>query len=283
MTCTRLLRRTAGGITLALVNAAALTAQTVRDTAATDTTRRLQTLFTVKDVALAAGFAGLTVAMFPVDRSIAQRLENQNSKANRFFDNSATGFELISTPGAYIIGPALYAFGRVAHHPDIEDLGWHGTEAVVVATGITGVLKGVLGRARPFVSADTNPRDFKFGKGFSSEDRTSFPSGHTTVAFAAASSVTSEAQRIWPGHTWIVAPVMYGGATLVGLSRMYHNKHWASDVVLGAGIGTFSGIKVVRYSHAHPDNFIDRVILKTSIAPDGHGGGIVAWTLPLPQ
>jgi membrane-associated phospholipid phosphatase len=221
--------------------------------------------------------------MFPADRSIAQRLENQNSKANKFFDKSATGLELISTPGAYIVGPALYAFGRFTHHPDIEDLGWHGTEAVVLATGVTGLLKGVLSRSRPYVSADTNPRDFKFGKGFSGEDRASFPSGHTTVAFAAASSVTSEAQRIWPGHTWIVAPVMYGGASLVGLSRMYHNKHWASDVVLGAAVGTFSGIKVVRYSHAHPDNGIDRVLLKTSIAPDAHGGGIVAWTVPLPQ
>ena len=132
-------------------------------------------------------------------------------------------------------------------------------------------------------TADANPSDFRFGRGFSGEDRTSFPSGHTTVAFAAAASVTSEVQRIWPGHTWFVAPVMYGGATLVGLSRMYHNKHWASDVVLGAGIGTFSGIKVVRYSHSHPDNFVDRVILRTSVAPDGHGGGVVAWTLPLPR
>lgn len=275
------LRRTAIGLTLAATLSTPSLAQSARDTAVTDTTRRHQTLFTAADAALAAGFVGLTVAMFPVDRSIALRLENESSKANRFFDRSARGFELISTPGAYIIGPALYAFGRVAHHPDIEDLGWHGTEAVVLATGITGVLKGLTGRARPYVSADTNPRDFRFGKGFSGEDRSSFPSGHTTVAFAAASSVTSEAQRIWPGHTWLVAPVMYGGATLVGLSRMYHNLHWASDVVLGAGIGTFSGIKVVRYSHAHPDNFIDRVILRASIAPDGHGGGMVAWTLPL--
>lgn len=282
MTRFRLVRSTAAALALAFVHTTALAAQNPRDTAATDTTRRHQTLFTPGDIALAAGFAGLTVAMFPVDRSIAQRLENENSKANKFFDRSAKGFELISTPGAYIIGPALYAFGRVAHHPDIEDLGWHGTEAVVIATGITGVLKGLLGRARPYVSADTNPRDFKFGKGFSGEDRSSFPSGHTTVAFAAASSVTSEAQRIWPGHTWIVAPIMYGGATMVGLSRMYHNMHWASDVVLGAGIGTFSGIKVVRYSHAHPDNFIDRVILKTSVMPDGHGGGVVSWSMPVP-
>jgi membrane-associated phospholipid phosphatase len=279
MNCASVARRGASGLLLCALSASTLTAQVV---APTDTSRSHQTLFTAADAALAVGFVGLTVAMFPADRSIAQRLANENSKANQFFNRSATGFELISTPGAFIIGPALYAYGRYANHPDIEDLGWHGTEAVVVASGITGVLKGVLGRARPYVSTDTNPRDFAFGKGFSGSNRASFPSGHTTIAFAVASSVTSELQRIWPGHTWIVAPVLYGGATLVGLSRMYHNQHWASDVVLGAGIGTFSGLKVVRYSHAHPDNLIDRVILRTSIAPDGHGGGIVAWTVPAP-
>ena len=54
---------------------------------------------------------------------------------------------------------------------------------------------------------------------------------------------------------------MYGGATLVGLSRMYNNAHWASDVALGAAIGTFAGLKTVRYSHAHPDNPVDRLVL----------------------
>jgi membrane-associated phospholipid phosphatase len=87
---------------------------------------------------------------------------------------------------------------------------------------------------------------------------------------------------MWPKYTWYVAPVMYGGATLVGLSRMYHNVHWASDVALGAGVGTFSGLKVVKYSHSHPDNFIDRVILHTSVAPDGRGGSYVVWSLPAP-
>jgi hypothetical protein len=42
---------------------------------------------------------------------------------------------------------------------------------------------------------------------------------------------------------------MYGGAALVGLSRMYNNRHWASDVITGAAIGTFAGTKVVRYHH----------------------------------
>ena len=88
---------------------------------------------------------------------------------------------------------------------------------------------------------------------------------------------------MWPRYTWYVGPVMYGGATLVGLSRMYHNRHWASDVALGAGVGTFSGLKVVRYSHSHPDNFIDRIMLRTTVAPDGRGGAYLIWSAPAPQ
>jgi len=118
--------------------------------------------------------------------------------------------------------------------------------------------------------------------GFGDSDRQSFPSGHTTTAFAAASSVTSEINRMWPKYTWYAAPVLYGGATMVGLSRMYHNKHWASDVVLGAAVGTFSGLKVVRYSHAHPNNLIDRAVLRATITPNDAGGANLGFTFPAP-
>jgi membrane-associated phospholipid phosphatase len=68
---------------------------------------------------------------------------------------------------------------------------------------------------------------------------------------------------------------MYGGATLVGLSRMYNNAHWASDVVLGAAIGTFSGIKVVRYSHGHSNNLVDRTLLGLRVVPTPDGVAVV--------
>jgi len=252
---------------------------TPRDTSHAE---RHQTLFTYRDAALAAGFAGLTFAMFPVDRHIAGQLQDEDVQRLHWADQAAKSFEWITSPGAFVIGGGLYAFGRIAHRPDVADLGWHGTEAVLISSGITGLLKGTMGRARPFVTADTNARDFKFLKGFSNADRQSFPSGHTTTAFAAASAVTSEMRRLYPQYVWAVAPAMYGGATLVGISRMYHNKHWASDVVLGAAIGTFSGLKVVRYSHAHPDNKLDKVILHATIMPDGHGGGYLGFTLPAP-
>jgi membrane-associated phospholipid phosphatase len=247
-----------------------------------DTQHVHKTLFTWRDAALAGGFTALTIAMFPVDKHIAGQLQNPNTQANRFFDNSATGVELITSPGAFIIGGGMYAIGRWGGHPNLEDLGWHGTEAVLIASAVTGILKGTLGRARPFVVNDTNPHDFKLGGGFRSSDRQSFPSGHTTTAFAAAAAVTSEMRRLHPETVWYVGPVLYGGATLVGLSRMYHNKHWASDVVLGAAIGTFSGLKVVRYSHTHPDNKIDRFMLHTSLAtmPNGQLGLMVSLPAP---
>jgi membrane-associated phospholipid phosphatase len=249
-----------------------------RDTAHSD---RRQTLFTYRDAILAAGFAGLTVAMFPIDENVARQIR-QDSTFNGFTQKSAVGFETISTPGAYVIGASIYLFGRVTKRQDIADFGWHGTEAVLVANGLTGFLKGTLGRARPFVSNDSNPRDFRFGGGFREAERQSFPSGHTSTAFAAAAAVTSEIRRLHPKALPYVATIMYGGATLVGLSRMYHNKHWASDVALGAAVGTFSGLKVVRYSHAHPDNKVDRVMLHAFIAPDGAGGGYLGFALPAP-
>jgi len=275
-------------LAMSLATAAPLAAQnpaptdertiTPKDTAHT---AQQKTLFTYRDALLAGGFAALTVLMFPADRAIARKLTDSSLTTNRFFQNSARGFEGITAPGAYIIGGGLYAVGRLAHKPNLADLGWHGTESVILATAITGVLKGTMGRARPFVTNDTNPRDFQLGGGFRNADRQSFPSGHTTTAFAVASSVTSETRRLYPNAVKFVAPVMYGGATLVGLSRMYHNKHWASDVVLGAGIGTFSGIKVVRYSHAHPQNKVDRVILGTTIAMNGEDGVALGFTVPV--
>jgi membrane-associated phospholipid phosphatase len=152
-----------------------------------------------------------------------------------------------------------------------------------MGSALTSLLKGTLGRSRPDAEPDMRPSDFQFGEGFRTKSRQSFPSGHTTTAFAAAAAVTSEVDRLWPRYTWYVGPALYAGATLVGVSRMYHNRHWASDVALGAGIGTFSGLKVVRYAHAHPDNLIDRIMLRTTVAPDGRGGAYIIWSAPAPR
>ena len=127
-----------------------------------------------------------------------------------------------------------------------------------------------------------NRRDWKFGSGFTSGNRQSFPSGHATIAFAAASAATAEIHRLWPRYSWLGGTLLYGSASLVGLARMYHNQHWASDVVLGAGIGTLAGLKTMRYSHLHPDNYFDRLMLHVTVAPTPSGGGMISWSAPFP-
>lgn len=128
-------------------------------------------------------------------------------------------------PGTFVIFPVIYAYGRFGDHPQAADLGLHAGEAVVLALGVTGVLKGAIGRSRPYVTRDSLPFDFHPLKGFTGEDYSSLPSAHTAIGFAAASAVTSELARTWPGHTAFVAPVLYGAATAVGLARMYTDKH----------------------------------------------------------
>ena len=140
-------------------------------------------------------------------------------------------------------------------------------------------MKGIAGRARPQLDIE-DERSFVIGRGFKKGDvYRSFPSGHSAMGFAAAAAVTSETSKWWPHSTWYIAPVMYGGATMIAASRMYNNKHWASDVVMGAAIGTFAGTKVVRYHHSHPGNRIDKWLLHPTCREEARwkcrgGGGI---------
>ena len=64
----------------------------------------------------------------------------------------------------------------------------------------------------------------------------SFPSGHTTTAFAAAAFLQHEYKNVSPWY----GVAGYAAATATGIIRLYNNKHWVSDVVAGAGVGIIS-------------------------------------------
>jgi hypothetical protein len=229
-------------------------------------------LFTAKDAWIAAGFVAGTIALYPADRYFARKLQTPNNQENRFLRDAAGGFRFMGTPGSTIIGVSMYAVGRVAKVDKMADLGLHGTEALIIAGQVVGLVKGIAGRGRPELSID-DERSFVFGRGFrkGGDYYRSFPSGHSALGFAAASAVVSETSKWWPDLKWYIGPVMYGGASMIAASRMYNNKHWASDVVMGAAIGTFAGWKVVQYHHSHPGNKIDKWLLRPSVhrAADG--------------
>jgi membrane-associated phospholipid phosphatase len=251
-------RRIPLAIMVACTLAAPVTAPA--QTPAADSSSGPSTLFEGRDLYYAGAFAVATVAMAPLDRAIARRLQDSTLQASRFLKYSSTGVRLLAAPGGLVVGSAVYAGGRVAGHRDVASLGLHTTASVLIADGITGVIKMAAGRSRPNLDPD-HPYRFHFLGGFQGDPHRSFPSGHTTSAFAAAAAASEEVGDLWPGHKPWISVLLYGSAGLAGISRVYNNAHWASDVVVGAAIGSFTGWKVVRYTQEHPGNTLDRIFL----------------------
>jgi len=129
------------------------------------------------------------------------------------------------------------------------------TQSYITGAAIESVLKFISGRQRPYVTDSTKvqanptfygpfyktPKDPNGNK-----TNSSFPSGHTTVAFAAATVFAMEY------HNRPLIPfVAYSAATLIGLSRITENKHWATDVLTGAAVGYLTGRLVVNNYHRY--------------------------------
>lgn len=112
------------------------------------------------------------------------------------------------------------------------------------------VVKAVVERERPFVSLgdEIEVRGGAF-------EGLSFPSGHTTTAFATAALVIGLLPRAW-------RPVAIVWALLVGVARMYMGEHNLYDVVCGAALGTMFGT-ILWYAVLANDH------IGGPVAPDG--------------
>lgn len=132
-----------------------------------------------------------------------------------------------------------------------------GLAASLIASGlIAPTIKLVVGRSRPRSNSGT-----AHFKPFS-DLNASFPSGHTTEAFALASVISEHYQQDWVAYT------SYGLASMVGLARSYHSAHFASDIVAGAALGTWVGQSVVTHNQRYRHN---RLSLQPEVGPSGLG------------
>jgi len=166
---------------------------------------------------------------------------------------------------------ATYGVGRVAGLHTTADVGLHTLEALVLTTGVSQVVRGVLGRTRPRASLE-DPFRFKPFSGFSGFETRSYPSLHTAASFAAATALVGEIRERRPGAVKVAAPLLYTAALVPPLTRIYLDQHWASDIVAGAVVGALLGSRVVSYAHSHRRTRLDRVLLAVSAMPDGRGG-----------
>ena len=209
---------------------------------------------TGRDWKTVAKFAVVTGTLLFADEPVqrfALDLRNHNSglrAISRQITNFGGAYE------GYTLG-ALGAYGFLFKNEKMQTTTLLAIQSYITGAAVESVLKFASGRQRPFaynpdqVEAEptfrgpfTTIRDAQGNK-----LNSSFPSGHTTVAFAAATVYALEYKDKLPWVPWLA----YGAASLIGLSRITENKHWVTDVVCGAGLGFLTGKLVVNNYHRY--------------------------------
>jgi hypothetical protein len=193
---------------------------------------------------LALGTAALSFADKPLQESIKKLTDSSKSitKTSDYITQFGGMYETYTLI-------ALGAYGFIFKNEKVKTTTLLATQSYISAGVIETVLKELTKRERPYyVVPETGKPRGKFHGPFyhSGQEFKSFPSGHTTAAFAAATVYAMEYRKS------IVIPIIsYTAASLVGISRITENKHWATDVVLGATLGYLCGRQVVNNYHRY--------------------------------
>jgi membrane-associated phospholipid phosphatase len=205
-----------------------------------------------KDWITFSSVVGLTALATLADKEVKRFSQKKRSNfANSLF-NIDKYYRLDYAAGSMIL---LYGYGLIDENNKVRKLAVKLVEATALASSITLISKITIGRARPFLNKDvyyTNSLNIK-------DDYNSFPSEHTTLAFAYSTVMANEIDNVFWKVGW------YSAASLVGYARIYHNQHWFSDVLMGAAIGYFSGEFVSSYNSLEEEH----TQIKLFPAPNG--------------
>jgi len=199
-------------------------------------------------------FAGATAILSSIDEPVqrfAIKLHDSSetvSSASSYVTRFGGRYELYTLA-------AMGAYGFVFHNKKMQTTTLLATQAYLTSGAMESILKFITGRQRPAYYNPGHPEpEPEFHGPFSkagadingNKINSSFPSGHTTVVFAAATVYAMEYKNI----PWVPF-VSYGAASLVGLSRIIENKHWTTDVVVGSTLGYLCGRQVVNNYHRY--------------------------------
>lgn len=145
--------------------------------------------------------------------------------------------------------PALLALSQLMHMKkkwkNLLTLGAMYGEAIMLTGGATQIAKILAARPRPFVYNDNVPMADKIEKPYKS-----FFSGHTSSAFCSAVFIGTVFSDLYPHSPWRFAVwgASLAAASLTGAMRYYAGKHFPSDILVGAAVGSLFGY-IVPYLH----------------------------------
>ena len=174
----------------------------------------------MQNVYIAAIGGGLAAAVHPADQSFNARLRSHYDTVNTAF---APGKYLGNTPEQVALSLGTYTYGRMFDAPKVSHLGMDLLQAQILTEILVEPIKFVTHRMRP-----------------DNSNHQSFPSGHAAVTFAAATVIERHLG-------WRKAVLGYAIASYVAASRLHDNRHYLSDVVFGAAVGSIAGRTVVHH------------------------------------
>jgi membrane-associated phospholipid phosphatase len=198
------------------------------------------------DWLIAGGVVAATGGAMLLDHEVRSIVQENRSKSTDRVANAVSNSALI-VPAAGLV--ASYVAGEVFGNETAKQRAADGLEAAILSNlMIVYPMKFLLGRSRP--TANEGSQDYH---PFNVSG--SMPSFHTTEAFTAASVFAEYADNPW------LSALAYGLASSVGWARIEKDKHWLSDIVLSAAIGTAVGKGVVYLNKQRRDSRITIVPL----------------------
>ena len=185
-----------------------------------------------------AAITGTGLLIYAFDQEIHDWVEGNHSNSS---DETSRAISYLGN-GAVLagLGAVLYGVGELSDNKSLRKTALLSLESLMTTGVIVVGMKIIAGRARPSTGEPYNTwNPFSF-----TSSNTSFPSGHSAMAFAMATTIADQSDEI------AVDILAYSLATLVGLARIGESKHWASDAFIGSVVGFVVAKKICSF-HRH--------------------------------
>ena len=192
--------------------------------------------FNKKQWLLSSAIFSSAIAAYFIEKDLNSWIQdNQNKNTSDFGD---IGYILAHPALLVPVSVMTYSIGYFNNKDRLQRTGIVMFESIFLSGATVKAIKMIGDRKRPSESSSNANFD---GPSFSlSEKSQSFPSGHSALAFATATSIAQEYKE-----NKAIVITSYTIATSISASRLFDNAHWLSDVIIGSAIGHF----VAKYTY----------------------------------
>lgn len=189
-----------------------------------------------KEWIIASGAVTMTTLLMTGDMRVREFFQNNKTH----FTEQVSFYSEMGGSQAHVGLAATYVLGTILKDKKLKKASVLAFSSMLISGVLVQGLKHIIGRTRPYAAINQYQFNGPGVPGVKSSTELSFPSGHTASAFSVAASIAT----IYDSK--LVKILAYSAATLTGLSRIHDNKHWMSDVFMGAILGTVTGIFITK-------------------------------------